>query len=310
MTIIQLEYFIAIADTQSFSLAADRCFVTQPTLSMQIKKLEEELEVVLFDRNVSPVQLTELGKQLLPKARRIVQESKSLHEFVKDEKGIIKGDLTIGIIPTLAPYLLPLFIGKFMKKFPMVNIHITEFTTEEIIHRIKESQLDCGILASPLHEKGILEKPVFYERFVAYLSPQHPLLKKKVLDASDLDTDETWILHEGHCFRNQVMNFCKFRKSGQHARLHYESGSIQTLKKLVETEKGLTVMPELAIRDFSAREMKMLRYFRAPEPVREIAVVCSQYPVKEKMIDRLAEEIAHAVPEKWRKKEKNKVVDI
>lgn len=310
MTIQQLEYVIAIAETGSFNDAAARCFVTQPTLSMQVKKLEDDLEIKLFDRNVHPVMLTDTGKDFVLRARRIVLESRSLLEFVRSGKNEVSGSLMIGIIPTLSPYLLPLFAGKFLRAYPKVELSVSEYTTEEIIGRIKSGQLDAGILATPLNESGVLERPMFYEEFVAYLSPEHSLSTKKVLGADDLSGEDTWILHEGHCFRNQVLNFCKFKGMGQHSRLHYESGSILALKKMVETEQGLTVLPELSVRDFTKKEMDRVRYFRTPAPVREISLITSRFPVKERLLDLLEKKIISVVPEKMSNKKGYKRVSI
>ena len=310
MTFSQLEYIIAIADSGSFSIAAGRCFVTQPTLSMQVKKLEDELGFSLFDRNRQPVTITKAGEEFINRARILIRDFRSLTEYAKSEKGEIKGELRIGVIPTLAPYLIPLFAGNFIRTYPKVTLSITEFTTAEIIQRIKNNTLDCGILATPLHEPALKEIPLFDEPFVAYLSAHHPLLKKNALTADDLNPDETWILNEGHCFRNQVMNFCQpRRRDGKHARLLYESGSLLTLKKMVDTEKGLTVLPELATREFSSRELKHTRYFKSPEPAREISIVTARLPVKTKLIDVLREAIVQIVPKRM-KRGKVRVVEV
>ncbi|MFN3343484.1 MAG: hydrogen peroxide-inducible genes activator, partial [Flavobacteriales bacterium] len=299
-----------IADSGSFVEAAGRCFVTQPTLSMQVKKLEDDLEIKLFDRNTHPVELTEMGRDFVVRARRIVQESRALREFVREGKEELSGSLNIAVIPTLSPYLLPLFAGKFLRNNPKIELTITEYTTAEIVHRLRTGQLDAGILATPLQESGIIERPVFYEEFVAYMSKDHPLRKKNVLQASDIDAEEMWVLQEGHCFRNQVLNFCKVKGSGQYSRLHYESGSILALKRMVDAENGLTLLPELAVRDFGKREMDQVRYFKSPAPVREISLITSRFPVKERLLDVLEENIKNAVPVKMRKKGKSKKIDI
>lgn len=310
MTIQQMEYVLALAETRNFVEAAERCFVTQPTLSMQLKKLEDDLEVKLFDRNVQPVALTEMGREFVIRARRIVQESRALKEFVRSGKEEVNGALSIAVIPTLSPYLLPLFVGDFLRTYPKVELSITEFTTEEILARLKSGLLDAGILATPLETSGVLERPLFYEEFVAYLSKGNPLLKRSALSSDDLSGENTWILQEGHCFRNQVLNFCKFKGTSEHSRLHYESGSLLALKKMVETEKGLTVLPELSVRDFSRKEMDFVRYFKTPAPVREISLVTSRFPVKERLLQLLEESIRQAVPEKMRDKGRSRRVSI
>jgi LysR family hydrogen peroxide-inducible transcriptional activator len=310
MTLTQLEYIKALADHGSFVAAAEACFVTQPTLSMQIKKLEDDFGVQIFDRNEQPVRLTPMGELILERAAIILHEAGALKEMVKGERLALSGTLRVGIIPTLAPFLVPLFIGKFLKMHTKVELHLTEFTTEEIIHRLKQNQLDCGILATPLEEANLREFPVFYEAFVGYVSEKNKLFKKNTLVPADLTADETWVLHEGHCFRNQVLNICKFKGGGDHSRLHYESGSIETLKRMVETESGMTILPELAIKGFDKKEMNRVRYFRSPEPVREVSVVTNRYFVKERLLQALREAISNVVPEKMRSKGRNKAVSI
>ena len=209
MTIVQLEYAVAIDTYRSFVLAAQKCFVTQPTLSMQVQKLEEQLGVKLFDRTRQPVVPTEIGVEIIEQARKIISESNKIKEIIADKNNEISGELKLGIIPTVAPYLLPKVLGNFLIKYPKVNLNITELHTDVIINQLKLAILDCGILATPLLQTTLVETPLYYENFVSYVSKISPLFKKKALIASDLVDDQLWLLNEGHCLRNQILNICK-----------------------------------------------------------------------------------------------------
>lgn len=309
MTLVQLEYAVAVDTYRSFVLAAEKCFVTQPTLSMQIQKLEEQLGVKLFDRSRQPVVPTEIGVEVIEQARILLNESYKIKEIISEKKGDITGELKIGIIPTIAPYLLPRVIGGFMEKYPKVKLVIYEFTTENIIQQLKVGLLDCGILATPLDEPLLFERPVFYENFVSYVSKNSPLFKKKTLVTSDLDIDELWLLNEGHCLRNQVLNICKHKKSHDN-RLDYNTGSIETLIKMVDLNNGITILPELAIQDFSIKQMDKVRYFKSPEPSREISIVTHKNFIKKRIIDALEIEIQNSVPKRMKSKKKKEIILI
>ncbi|RRN77909.1 hydrogen peroxide-inducible genes activator, partial [Pseudoxanthomonas sp. SGD-10] len=294
MTIVQLEYIVAVDTYKSFVMAAEKCFVTQPTLSMQVQKLEETLGVKIFDRSRQPVMPTEIGVEILAQARKTLQESYKISEIINERKGEVSGELKIGVIPTVAPYLLPKVLGSFMEKFPKVKLSISELTTENIIQKIKTGILDCGILATPLNESTLLERPVYYENFVSYLSEDNRLFKKKALDIADLDIDDLWLLNEGHCMRSQVLQICKYKKS-QTQNLEYNTGSIETLIRMVDQNKGLTILPELSIQDFSGEQLDRVRYFKNPEPSREISIVTHSNYIKKRTIDALEEEILNSV---------------
>ncbi|OYX14023.1 MAG: DNA-binding transcriptional regulator OxyR, partial [Algoriphagus sp. 32-45-6] len=225
MTIQQLEYLIAVDKHRHFGNAADSCFVTQPTLSAQLGKLEKELGVLLFDRSKMPVIPTEIGVQIIAQAKKVVSESKGILELVAQLKGDISGTLKLGIIPTLAPYLLHRFIRRFLDKYPNVKLEVQEMVTEEVVKRLKNDELDLGIIVTPLDEQGILEKPMFYEKFFAYFSKGHDLLKNSEITPEQIKSDDLWILQQGHCFRDQVVSFCDQSLSG-HKNFHYESGSL------------------------------------------------------------------------------------
>ncbi len=309
MTIVQLEYAVAVDTYRSFVLAAEKCFVTQPTLSMQIQKLEEHLGVKLFDRSRQPVTPTEIGIEVIEQARVILQESYRIKDIIEERKGEIGGELKIGVIPTVAPYLIPRVVGGFLEKYPKIRLTISELTTETIIQQLKVGLLDCGILATPLEDPTLTERPVYYENFVSYLSKNSSVFKKKSLTTNDLDVDNLWLLNEGHCMRNQVLNICKHAKSNQH-QLNYNTGSIETLIKMVELNNGITILPELAIQDFSVKQMDKVRYFKTPEPSREISIVTHKNFIKTRMIDALEEEILSSVPKRMKNKKKKEIVAI
>ena len=211
MTITQLEYIIALDTYRHFSEASKHCFVTQPTLSMQIQKLEEELGIKIFDRSKQPVVPTEIGEEVLVQARAVVHEVKMMQQLIKDKQGTLQGELRVGIIPTLAPYLLPMFLQNFLNKYPDVKIKVRELTTEHIIEKLKSGKIDAGLLVTPLQDSSLIETPLFYEEMVAYVSKSNAAFKKNYVLADDISLDELWLLEEGHCFRSQVMNLCELQ---------------------------------------------------------------------------------------------------
>lgn len=309
MTLTQYEYIVAVDTYRHFAIAAAHCHVTQPTLSMQIQKLEEQLGIVLFDRDKHPVLPTDAGVAIIEQARRILQENDRLIEVVRESKGVVAGTLSIGIIPTLAPYLLPLFVNKFMKKYPEVILQVSELTTEHILDQLKRGLLDCGLLAIPVEDSQVASITLFYERLIAYVATNSTLYSKKHLLTDDLEPDTAWILQEGHCLRNQLLRLCQI-KPGQKRQLAYESGSLETLKRLVDANGGFTILPELAVLDLGKKQLNQVRYFRNPEPVREIALVTHRSFVKRKLLERLAESIKKAVPKELLEDNKKTVVGI
>lgn len=311
MTLTQLEYIIAVDNTRHFAKAAAQCFVTQPTLSMQVQKLEEELGVQIFDRSKQPVVPTQAGAEIIAQARKAIAECNGVLEVVQTQKGILHGQLQVGIIPTLAPYLLPLFIPAFTQKYPQVKLVVNELTTDLIITRLREGRIDAGILVTPLQENGINEDPMFYEELVAYVSKDNSAYKKNYVLAADIDPNKLWLLEEGHCFRSQIVNLCHLRKSSKEgSHFEYEAGSIETLRRLVETNDGITIIPELATLDMSSKQEKHLRYFKSPAPVREVSIATHRNYVKRRLVQALKKEILAAIPEKVKNNQKKKVVPI
>ncbi len=299
MTFTQLEYVIAVDTYRHFAKAAAACFITQPTLSMQLQKLEQELGIKIFDRSKQPVVATPAGMEVIAHAKKIMEERDSMNEFLQFRKAEIAGELKVGIIPTLAPYLLPLFIPSFTKKYVKIKLIINELTTENIVSRLREGRIDTGILVTPLNETGIKETTLFYEEMLAYISPKNGAYNKTYVLPQDIDPNKLWLLEEGHCFRTQIANLCQLRKaSAEGSHFEYETGSLETLRRLVELNDGVTILPELATLELSTKQKKLVRQFKKPVPMREVSIVTHRDFLKKRMIEILQKEIIAALPEK------------
>jgi len=292
MTITQLYYVLAVAENQNFTKAAEKCFVTQPTLSMQIQKLEDELDIQIFDRTKKPIELTEVGKKIVNQAKNIVNESDRIQDIVDQQKGFIGGDFRLGIIPTVMPTLLPMFLKSFVKKYPKVKLKIEELTTEEIIYRINEGHLDAAIAATPLESQNIKERVLYFEPFVSYIPNNHRLNEKKKIDAADLDINDILLLEDGHCFRDGVINLCKGYKNPHNEHFQIESGSIETLIKLSNEGLGMTLLPYLHTLDIKESEKNNLRFFNDPPPAREVSIIYHKSELKMQIIEALQDVIS------------------
>lgn len=312
MNLQQLEYILAVDTYRHFATAAEKCFVTQPTLSMMIQKLEEELGFRIFDRSKHPVIPTVDGEKIIEQARTIIREVSRLREVASELKGEIKGELRLGIIPTLAPYVLPLFIKALQKSYPHIRLVVKEMITGQIVNQVKKGELDAGLLVTPLEEPGLIELPLFYERFFVYTHRAGTLAHKKYVLPSDLDPNHLWLLEEGHCFRSQILHLCELRKSSElYETFEYAAGSIETLKKLVEEDGGFTILPELAVRDLDARQRKFIRPFKSPEPVREVSLVIHRDLAKRRLVDSLYKIIVSVIPaELTISKRRKKVIPV
>ncbi len=312
MTITQMEYIVAVDKYGSFVTAADNCNVTQPTLSMQIQKLEDEFGLKLFDRNHHPIQTTTFGAQIIEQVKQVLFEVQKVYEIVNSKNDGTKGKLNIAILPTLAPYILPKMLSEFMERFPEIELQIFELTTENIIGLLKEEKLDFGILATPLHDKDLKEVPVFYEQFVAYFAEGHELLNGKSVVAGQLKLEELWTLNDEHCMHFQVINLCDGKTNrSRNVQLQYQTGTIQSLVKMVENNGGVTVLPELCIEDFYENQLENIRYFKAPEPVREVSLVHSRYFSKTKLASAFIQMMSKHIPDKMLvKNKKMKVMEI
>jgi LysR family hydrogen peroxide-inducible transcriptional activator len=309
MNFQQLEYIIAVDNFRHFARAAEKCFVTQPTLSMMIHKLEEELGVQIFDRSKQPVTPTRNGSEIINRAKVIMSRVNHLMEYANELKGEISGELRLGVIPTLAPYLLPLFLKTFHEKYPLLKIFVKEMITDEIILKLHTGDLDMGLLASPLNEPHLEEHTLFYEEFFVYASESEKLPKKKYLLPKQIDINHLWLLEEGHCLRNQVFNLCELKKNEQET-LNYEAGSIETLINLVDHNGGITIVPALAEQNLKPAQRKNVREFANPKPVREISLVVAENFPRKKILEHLKEDIIRAVPSSMLQQKQKKVASI
>lgn len=295
MTLTQLSYMIAVAEAGNFTVAAERVFVTQPTLSMQIQKLEDELGVKIFNRSKKPIRLTKVGEQILIQARNIIAESKRMEDIVAQEKGFIGGAFKLGIIPTVMPTLLPMFLNAFIKKYPKVNLSIEEMNTATIIQNLSEGKLDAGIAATPLKNEKLEERPLYYEPFVAYIPKNHRLEKNETLEQEDLMDEKILVLKDGHCFRNQALSLCSREKTLIEKSFELKSGSFETLVHLANEGLGMTLIPYLNTRQMSEENKSNLRHFESPSPAREISLVYSKSQLKIQIIDALKNSIESVI---------------
>ena len=295
MTITQLQYVLAVAEYKNFTLAAEKTFVTQPTLSMQIQKLEDELNVLIFDRSKKPIQLTDVGKKIVDQAKNIVNESGRIKDIVDQEKGFVGGEFKLGIIPTVMPTLLPMFLKTFIKKYPKINLKIQELTTEAIIDNLNEGHLDAAIAATPLNNENIKERPLYYEPFVAFVPENHRLNHQKSISANDLDIDDILLLEDGHCFRDGVVNLCRASKAISDNQFYLESGSFETMLKLANEGLGMTLLPYLHTLDINHEDKNYLKYFDEPTPAREVSLIYPKSELKLHIIEALRDVIASIV---------------
>lgn len=292
MTVQQLKYIVALDVYRHFEHAANACFVSQPTLSMQVKKLENEMGVSLFNRDKSPLEPTEVGSIILAKAKRILRDIDELKAFVNEETHQISGSFYLGIIPTSAPYLLPLFLKSFVEKYPDLEVHIKEVQTEHAIEQLENGSLDAAIVATPLKSNSIREIPMFYEPFFHYQLGE----KKKSISTSELKPEDMLLLEKGHCLRDQLLSICS-KRSRKKMAFSLESGTIESLKGLVKSGMGSTLIPRLAAQ---AEDAPFLQKFKAPQPVREMSLICHQSYTREAILQALHSEIVNSVPEDMR----------
>lgn len=298
MTITQLQYLIAVDNHRHFARAAEACFVTQPTLSMQIQKLEDELGVLLFDRSKHPVRPTSIGQRIIAQARTVVNETGRINQILQEGKNQLEGPFKIGVIPTVASSLIPRFIRSFHDKFPKIQVQIEELQTEKILEKLRMDELDAGLLATPLEEKGIIEMPLYYEPFMAFIPENHRLGKESFITNSELDVNDMLLLNEGHCFRNSVLNICKKVSDANKRPVELESGNFETLIKLSKQGFGMTLIPYLHALDLSDADQKFIKPIADPRPSREISIVYTRAELKIKVIEELKNIIIENIPEK------------
>lgn len=300
MTLQQLDYIVALDKQKNFVRASEQCFVTQPTLTMQVRKLEQEIGFRLFDRSRKPLEATDLGRRFIDKARLILKEVEELKSMVNSELDALSGDYRLGIIPTLAPYLLPKFLPAFIRAFPDVHLSIQEMQSTEIIERLKNNRLDLALLSTPLNEQSIREIPLFNEPFLLYLPVNDPLLDRDLLTPESLNPENLLLLAEGHCFREQALNLCQKDIRGNAHKFSFESGSIESLKRLVDIKMGYTLVPELSVQG-DIKTKPSIRRFENPQPSREISLVCHNSFHREKLLEVLRDTIQQHLPENLRR---------
>lgn len=295
MTITQLQYVLAVAEYRNFTLAAQKSYVTQPTLSMQVQKLEDELDVLIFDRGKKPIAVTEVGKKIVAQAKNIVNEANRIKDIVDQDKGFIGGDFILGIIPTIMPTLLPMFLKAFITRYPRVNLIIKEQSTESLIRNIQDGHVDAAIAATPLEIEFIKERPLYYEPFVGYVPKNHRLGKAETLAPEDLDVSDVLLLQDGHCFRDGVINLCKAPKKMEDDHFQLESGSFETLVNLADEDMGMTLLPYLNTLELDETKKKNLKYFDNPSPAREVSLIYHKSELKIQITDALRDVISGIV---------------
>ncbi|MEX2435487.1 MAG: LysR substrate-binding domain-containing protein [Balneolaceae bacterium] len=310
MTLTQLSYVVAVNKYRHFATAAEKSYVTQPTLSMQIHKLEDELGITIFDRSKSPVVPTEVGEQIIEQAKIILKESKQISDIANFEETELKGTFNVGVIPTVAPYLVPLFLRNFMKKYPNVDLVFEELITSELLDRLANDRLDAGIIATPTDQSFIYTEDLFVEPFLGYLSHSHPLTKKEKLSVDDLNMANIWLLNEGHCFRDQTVKLCKEIKEESDSKIEFKSGNLETLKRLVEQNFGMTLLPWTAIREFDDQcSNAIVKNFEDPVPSRKVRLIYGRKHLKKSIISAFKDSICSSLPKELKVSEKRILIE-
>ncbi|TVR29056.1 MAG: LysR family transcriptional regulator [Balneolaceae bacterium] len=310
MTLTQLSYIVAVDKYRHFATAAEKSYVTQPTLSMQIHKLEDELGITIFDRSKSPVVPTEIGEKVVEQAKIILKESKQLSDIANFKENELRGTFKVGIIPTVAPYLVPLFLRSFVKKYPLIDLVFEELLTSEVIDKLGNDQLDAGIIATPTEQSFIYTEELFVEPFLGYLSHSHPLIDKKKLSVGDLDRTNIWLLNEGHCFRDQTVKLCKEEKKNNRSAIEFKSGNLETLKRLVEQNFGMTLLPWTAVQEFDGNcTNAVIKEFEDPIPSRKLRLIYGRKHLKQTIIHAFKSSICSSIPKELKKTEKRVVIE-
>ncbi len=295
MTITQLQYVLAVAEYQNFTLAAEKSHVTQPTLSMQVQKLEDELDVLIFDRGKKPITTTDVGQKIVDQAKNIVNEAERIRDIVDQDKGYIGGEFTLGIIPTIMPTLLPMFLKTFIKRYPNVNLIIREQNTDQLIRNLQDGHLDAAIAATPLEIEFITERPLYYEPFVGYVPKSHRLANKEKIGTEDLDISDILLLQDGHCFREGVINLCQTSRELRKEHFQLQSGSFETLINLADEDMGMTLLPYLNTLELDDDKIKNLKHFENPTPAREVSLIYHKNELKIQITEAIKEVIAAIV---------------
>ena len=295
MTLQQLEYILAVDHFRHFAKAAEHCRVTQPTLSAMIQKLEEELGTKIFDRTKQPVCPTQIGEKILIQARLVLEQTSRVMELIREEEGSLTGTFRLGVLPTIAPYLLPRFFPRLMEMYPELDIRITEMKTPRILQTLRDGKIDAGLVATQPQESGYTGTTLFYESFYGYVSREENLFQKDRIRTSDITGERLWLLDEGHCFRDQLIRFCQLEKVRVN-QMAYHLGSMETFMRMVEGGKGITFIPELAVHQLSDGQKELVRPFAVPRPTRQIVLVTRHDFIRHCILDVLKEAIQKSVP--------------
>lgn len=295
MTLQQLEYILAVNQFRHFAKAAEYCRVTQPTLSAMIQKLEEELDTRIFDRSQQPVCPTPVGIHIIEQAQNILVQANRIKNIIEEEKHSLTGTFKLGILPTVAPYLLPRFFPQLMKKYPDLDIRVVEMKTNDIKKALQTGEIDAGIVASLAGMEELQQTPLFYEQFFAYVSREDALFNNEVIRTSDLNGEQLWLLDEGHCFRDQLVRFCQI-KSARASQLAYHLGSMETFMRMVESGKGVTFIPELAVLQLGDAQKELVRSFAIPCPTRQVVLLTNKNFIRHTLLEVLVKEIKLSVP--------------
>lgn len=310
MTLTQLSYIVAVDKYRHFATAAQKIYITQPTLSMQIHKLEDELGVLIFDRSKTPVIPTAMGEKIVAQAKVILSGSKHIEDIVSVTDDGLKGVFKIGIIPTVAPYLVPLFLKRFTERHPDVELVFEETLTANVLDALQDDRLDVGIIATST-EQHLFQEDLFLEPFLGYVSPMHPLAPQSKIALDDLYEENLWLLNEGHCFRDQAIKLCKkTNQSLKKGSISFESGNLETLKRLVEQDFGVTLMPFLSMEDHDTRCANgIIKEFNEPIPTRKIRLVYSREFLKRNLINALRDVIKDSIPDSLKEQKEEMVVE-
>lgn len=295
MTLQQLEYILAVNQFRHFAKAAEYCRVTQPTLSAMIQKLEEELDTRIFDRSQQPVCPTPVGIHIIEQAQNILVQANRIKNIIEEEKHSLTGTFKLGILPTVAPYLLPRFFPQLMKKYPDLDIRVVEMKTNDIKKALQTGEIDAGIVASLAGMEELQQTPLFCEQFFAYVSREDALFNNEVIRTSDLNGEQLWLLDEGHCFRDQLVRFCQM-KSARASQLAYHLGSMETFMRMVESGKGVTFIPELAVLQLGDAQKELVRSFAIPCPTRQVVLLTNKNFIRHTLLEVLVKEIKLSVP--------------
>lgn len=295
MTLQQLEYILAVNQFRHFAKAAEYCRVTQPTLSAMIQKLEEELDTRIFDRSQQPVCPTPVGIHIIEQAQNILVQANRIKNIIEEEKHSLTGTFKLGILPTVAPYLLPRFFPQLMKKYPNLDIRVVEMKTNDIKKALQTGEIDAGIVASLAGMEELQQTPLFYEQFFAYVSREDALFNNEVIRTSDLNGEQLWLLDEGHCFRDQLVRFCQM-KSARASQLAHHLGSMETFMRMVESGKGVTFIPELAVLQLGNAQKELVRSFAIPCPTRQVVLLTNKNFIRHTLLEVLVKEIKLSVP--------------